>query len=121
VCDEAVIMHRGQVRFVGTVAELRKTRGRDEELAVEVKAGAAELASALGAAGARCDVTSPVALTVTLPEGAGNDLVFRTARTAGLQVRSLEVRRESLEAAFLRVVGSDVEVAGAAPEPGAAP
>jgi ABC-2 type transport system ATP-binding protein len=117
VCDEAVIMHRGTVRFVGSVVELRKSRGRDEELAVEVKAGAAELASALGAAGATCEVTSPIALTVALPRGAGTELVFRTAQTAGLQVRHLEVRRESLEAAFLRVVGTDVEVAGSSSPP----
>jgi len=111
VCDEAVIMHRGAVRFVGTVEELRRTRGRDGEFTVEVKAEPAKLADALGAAGATCEVTSALALTVSLPRGAGTELVFRVAREAGLQVRQLEVRRESLEAAFLRVVGTDVEVA----------
>src|SRR4029079_15117015 len=95
VCDEAVIMHRGTVRFVGTVTELRKTRGRDEELSVEVKADAEAMAAALRGAGATCAANSPVALTVTLPKGAGNELVSKTARTAGLQVRQLEVRRES--------------------------
>jgi ABC-2 type transport system ATP-binding protein len=111
VCDQAVIMHRGAVRFVGSIAELRKTRGRDGEFAIEVKDRAAELATALGAAGATCEVTSPVALTASLPQGATTELVFRVARDAGLQVRHLEVRRESLEAAFLRVVGAEVEVA----------
>ena len=111
VCDQAVIMHRGTVRFVGSIAELRKTRGRDGEFAVEVKDRAAAFATALGAAGATCEVTSPVALTVSLPHGATTELVFRVARDAGMQVRHLEVRRESLEAAFLRVVGAEVEVA----------
>ena len=111
VCDHAVIMHRGGVRFVGTIDELRGARGRDSELFVEVKADAAGLADALTAAGASCRVTSPVALQVDLPASATTLLVFQVARAAGLQVRELGVRRESVEAAFLRVIGD------AAPEP----
>ncbi|MGH2900442.1 MAG: hypothetical protein ACRDMZ_17335, partial [Solirubrobacteraceae bacterium] len=34
-------------------------------------------------------------------------LVFATARAAGLQIRTLGVRRESVEAAFLRVLGGE--------------
>jgi ABC-2 type transport system ATP-binding protein len=105
VCDHAVIMHQGRVRFVGTIDELRGTRGRDSELYVEVKADAAKLGEALTAAGATCRVTSPVAIEVDLPASATTDLVFRRARDAGLQVRELGVRRESVEAAFLRVIG----------------
>src|ERR1041384_1641149 len=44
VCDHAMIMHRGRVRFSGTVAELHGVRGRDTELHVAVKADAARLA-----------------------------------------------------------------------------
>jgi ABC-2 type transport system ATP-binding protein len=105
VCDHAVIMHQGRVRFVGSIDELRGARGRDTELAIEVKADAARLADALTAAGATCKVTSPVALAVDLPAAATVDLVFATARTEGLQVRGIEVRRESVENAFLRVLG----------------
>jgi ABC-2 type transport system ATP-binding protein len=106
ICDHAVIMHRGAVRFVGTIDELRGARGRDSELLVAVKADAARLAEALTtAAGATCVVTSPIALQVDLPPHATSQLVFETARAAGLQVRELGVRRESIEAAFLRVLG----------------
>jgi len=105
VCDHAVIMHKGRVRFVGSIDELRGARGRDSELAVQVKADAARLAEALTAARATCTVESPVALTVNLPPDATTELVFRIARDAGLQVRSLGVRRETVEAAFLRVIG----------------
>ncbi len=105
VCDHAVIMHHGRVRFVGSIDELRGARGRDSELAVEVKADAAKLAEVLATAGAKCKVTSPVALAVDLPADATSTLVFAKAHEAGLQVRSLEVRRESVEAAFLRVIG----------------
>ncbi len=105
ICDHAVIMHRGTVRFVGTVDQLRGARGRDSELFVEVKAEAATLAAALIAAGATCRVTSPVALQVDLPAHATSQLIFRAAQAAGLQIRELGVRRESVEAGFLRVLG----------------
>ena len=107
VCDRAVIMHRGAVRFAGTIDELRGARGRDSELFVSVKADAARLAEALTAAGATCTVSSPIALQVDLPASATSQLVFATARAHGLQIRELGVRRESVEAAFLRVLGDD--------------
>jgi hypothetical protein len=98
-------MHRGGVRFAGTIDELRGARGRDSELYVVVKADAPRLGDALTAAGATCRVTSPLALQVDLPPDATSQLVFSTAHAAGLQVRELGVRRDSIEAAFLRVLG----------------
>jgi ABC-2 type transport system ATP-binding protein len=105
ICDHAVIMHQGAVRFVGSIDELRGARGRDTDLTVEVKADADKLAASLTEAGATCKVASRVQLTVDLPGNASSELVFRRAREAGVQVRGLEVRRESVEAAFLRVIG----------------
>jgi len=105
VCDHAVIMHHGRLRFVGSIDELRGARGRDTELLIEVKADAVALAEVLTAAGATCELVSPVTLAVSLPESATNELVFRRAREAGLQIRGINVRRESVEAAFLRVIG----------------
>ena len=107
VCDHAVIMHRGRLRFAGTIDELRGARGRDAELAIEVKAGAAQLAERLAAAGATAAASSDIALAVTLPPDATSSLVFAEARTAGTQIRGLGVRRESLETAFLRVIGEE--------------
>ena len=105
VCDHAVIMHQGRVRFVGSIDELRGARGRDTEILVEVKADAARLGEVLTEAGATCTVVSPVTLSVSLPVNATNELVFRRANAAGLQIRGLGVRRETVEAAFLRVIG----------------
>jgi ABC-2 type transport system ATP-binding protein len=105
VCDSAVIMHQGRVRFVGTIEALRGARGLDTNILVEVKAEAAKLAEVLTAAGATCKVKSPVAVEVDLPPQTTSELVFRTAKQAGLQVRGIDVRRESVEAAFLRVIG----------------
>ena len=105
VCDSAVIMHQGRVRFVGSIDDLRGKRGH-AELLVEVKAEPARLAEALGAAGATCEIVSPVSLSVRLPEAASTEIVFRLAREQGLQVRGLGARLESVEAAFLRVIGA---------------
>ncbi|MEO8552551.1 MAG: ABC transporter ATP-binding protein [Kofleriaceae bacterium] len=105
ICDHAVIMHHGAVKFVGTIDELRGARGDDTALTVTVKADAQKLADALSAAGATCSVTSQILLSVDLPAHATTELVFRTARDVAIQVRGIEVRRDSVEAAFLRVIG----------------
>jgi len=105
VCDHAVIMRAGQIRFVGTIDELRGVRGDERGLAVEVKAEADKLAAALAAAGASCTVTSPIKLDVDLPANATTELVFARARAEGLQIRGIEVRRETVETAFLRILG----------------
>ena len=107
ICDHAVIMHKGAVKFVGTIDELRGARGDDTALTVTVKEDAQKLADALAAAGATCSVTSLIQLSVDLPAHATTELVFRTARDATVQVRGIEVRRDSVEAAFLRVIGED--------------
>src|SRR4029079_14756839 len=44
---------------------------------------------------------------VALPASAPSHLVVAPARAAGLQIRTLGVRRESVEAAFLRVLGGE--------------
>ncbi|MBX3158605.1 MAG: ABC transporter ATP-binding protein [Deltaproteobacteria bacterium] len=111
VCDRAMIMHQGRLRFAGTMDELRSTRGRDTELVVDVKADADKLAAALGELGARCEVVSPLQLRVELPADATSITVFQRARDAGVQVRGLGVRRETIEAAFLRVIGDPAPVA----------
>ena len=113
VCDSAVIMHQGRVRFVGTIEALRGARGLDSSITVEVKADAAKMAEVLGTAGATCRVKSPVQIEVDLPAQATSELVFRTAKQAGLQVRGIEVRRESVETAFLRVIGEEAGQSGA--------
>jgi len=107
VCDKAMIMHKGALRFVGTIDELRGVRGHVGELNVYVKTDAEKLAEALRGAGASCYVHSPVVLAVDLPPTASARTVFERAKQAGVQVRGVEVRRESVEAGFLRVLGEE--------------
>jgi ABC-2 type transport system ATP-binding protein len=114
VCDHAVILHRGRLRFCGAIDGMRAGQGSGRVVEVEVKAGGDALAAALERAGCQVAVQSVVHLTVTLPSAesaAGPEsaestrFLFARARDAGVQIRRLEAQRESLEAAFLRTVG----------------
>lgn len=116
VCDHAVIMHRGTMRFSGSIDELRRSRG-DGEYVVEVKEEPERLVAALRAAGATSDVTSPLTASLILPSGADTRLAFHAARSTGSQIRRLEVKRDSLEAAFLRVIGEAQSVPPGQPVP----
>jgi ABC-2 type transport system ATP-binding protein len=115
VCDQAVIMHNGTMRFSGSIEELRRNRSEEDEYIVEVKEHAERLVAELRAAGATSEVTSPLTASLILPDGAKTRLAFEAARRAGSQIRRIEIRRDSLETAFLRVIGE----AAAAPPPSA--
>ena len=109
VCDHAVIMDKGRVRFTGTLEELRAREAAVvHELAIEVRGDAAKLAEALGVAGATCVVISPIALHADLDTRPGDadatTRIFATARACGVQIRGIAARRETVEAAVLRVL-----------------
>ena len=104
VCDTAVIMHQGTVRFAGTIEQLRERSRSDRDLLIEVRADAARLGEVLVGRGAKVEVTSPVAVRASLPAGLSLRGVLELARAAGLQVRTIEPHRESMEQAFLRVI-----------------
>ena len=100
------------VHWVRSRREVGALRSAREAACVEVTfALAGELRAgrtareALEAAGATVTRMTAVQLHVDLPASARNRIVFECAREVGVQVRALEVRRESLEAAFLRVIG----------------
>jgi ABC-2 type transport system ATP-binding protein len=109
ICDQVVIMHRGEIRFSGSIEDLRRGGPVAEAAAhvydVEIKAGEEEFAAALARAGCAVDKKPPRRLVVRLPDGADSTLIFREARAAGAQIRHLEPNQASLEEAFLRVVG----------------
>jgi ABC-2 type transport system ATP-binding protein len=104
VCDQVVIMHQGQIRFSGDIAALRQGVGGNYR--VEVKEHADKLAAALAAAGIAATVVSPVVVSAPLGDAADGAIVFRAAREASVQVRGFELEKESMEAAFLRVIGA---------------
>jgi len=104
VCDTAIIMHQGQVRFAGTTEVLRASAVASRDYVVEVRDSVTTLYDALTAAGAAARAFSPVALTVTLPDTMTPQQVLVLARSVGVQIRTFEPHRESMEQAFLRVV-----------------
>jgi ABC-2 type transport system ATP-binding protein len=105
VCDTALIMHKGQVRFTGTIDELRATSGSGRDVVIEVRDQADELAAALRSRGAEVQETTKLAMIVSLPGDLDSRGVLELARKAGIQLRTIEPHRASMEQAFLRVVG----------------
>jgi ABC-2 type transport system ATP-binding protein len=110
LCDSVVIMHQGTIRFSGKIEELRATGATGRGYVVEVKEHADQLAAALDKRGATAKQKSPVALMVELAAGMTPRDVLGVAREAGLQVRGIEVEQESMEQAFLRVIGAEPPV-----------
>jgi ABC-2 type transport system ATP-binding protein len=106
VCDTTLIMHKGVVRFAGTIEELRARGVSGDDVVVEVKDGADRLCDALIAAGLAAETTSPVGLKVTLAGGASPRQVLAVARQVGVQLRTIEPHRESMEQAFLRIIAT---------------
>ncbi|MBK8942686.1 MAG: ABC transporter ATP-binding protein [Polyangiaceae bacterium] len=103
LCDHVVVMQQGRIVFSGTIAELRGTESLRYE--VRVKAGGERLAARLEERG--CTVERiPDGLVVTLPEGAGTELLLKEAIAAEVQVRHLAPRRIALEDAFLEALKS---------------
>jgi ABC-2 type transport system ATP-binding protein len=109
ICDQVVIMHRGNIRFSGTIEELRRGGPVAEAASriydVEIKAGEDEFAGALARAGCAVERKPPRRLVVRLPDGADSTLLFQEARASGAQIRHLEPNQASLEEAFMRVIG----------------
>jgi ABC-2 type transport system ATP-binding protein len=101
ICDHAVIMHAGRIKFTGSVDELRRTTGA---LAIEVAVDADRAADALSSRGATCRVVSPTRLAIQLPAGSTTSWLFDVAHEVDVHIRGLDIERETIETAFLRVI-----------------
>jgi ABC-2 type transport system ATP-binding protein len=105
VCDHVMVLGRGRLLAEGSIAEL--TRSPRHLIELRVKGDQDAFADRL--AGAGCQVQSrDEGLLVELPNGDGAALVWRLARDAGEQVRSLRPRRSTLEEVFLKAVSEAV-------------
>ncbi len=104
VCDRVIVMHLGQLRFAGTIDELR---GADARTEVRVKEGEERLAARLAEAGIKAERLSE-GLAVELGEDDA-PRIFALAAEAGVQVRHLAPMRATLEEAFLRTVNDRAE------------
>ncbi len=106
LCDHVVIMHQGQLRFAGGIEELRASGATAKEFTVEVKSGGGWLAEELGKRGAQVRFLSAEVLSVGLGDTLKPRDVLAAARDRNVQIRGIEVARESMEQAFLRVIGA---------------
>lgn len=110
ICDRVIIMQHGRLRFTGTIEELRTSgTGADESIVeVEMRDPTESFAAHLESAGCQVEARPGQRLIVTMPPGEDSGYLLRQARDAGAQLRHLEVRLETLEEAFMRVVGEDL-------------
>jgi ABC-2 type transport system ATP-binding protein len=98
--DRVVIIDRGRLRYAGTLAELGSG-------AVSVRTGQlARLRDALASRGYQVSVTGTSSLEV---RGATADQIGQLAADERIALSELSADRASLEAAFLRLTGSDEE------------
>ena len=104
VCDNVVVVSEGRVAAAGTIAEL--TGPRRAAYDVRLKGDASAFLTDLKDMG--CDWREvEEGYRLFMAEGQGPELVFRTARECGVQVRHLRPGAETLEDVFLRVLGHE--------------
>ena len=107
VCDSAVVLERGKVVAQGNIQEL--TSGGERQFRLRVDSapgqvdGAAKVLAALQA-GWRAEALGDGRYAVWLPEVHDTTSVFAAVRKVGATVRSLQLRRRSLEDVFLHAV-----------------
>jgi len=106
VCDNVIVFNQGKVAARGPIAALTGPRRSVYDL--RLKGDAAGFLTDLKDLG--CEWReSEDGYRVFLTDGAGPELLFKTARESGVQVRYLRPGAESLEDVFLRALGHEVE------------
>ena len=112
VCDSAVVLERGKVVAQGNIQEL--TSGGERELRLRINPvpgqsdSAARVLEALQASW-RADALGDGRFAVWLPEDQCTSSVFAAVRKTSATVRSMQLKRRSLEDVFLTAVrGSGV-------------
>jgi ABC-2 type transport system ATP-binding protein len=105
VCDEVVVMNRGQVVMRGPITTLKGPSGRMFE--VRIKGDRAAFVERLRRHSFECRETEGDLLRVILPSEAGAGQVFALAASVGAQVRHLKPSLPTLEDVFARAVGED--------------
>ncbi len=106
VCENVIVFNLGKVAATGAIADLTGTRRSVFE--VRVKGDEAAFLTDLKDAG--CEwVEGEDSYRIFLTDGQGPELIFRTARESGVQVRHLRPGAESLEDVFLKALGHEVQ------------
>jgi len=106
VCENVIVFNQGRVAASGRIADL--TGPRRAVYDVRVKGDATAFLTDLKDHGCEWREGED-GYRVTMSDGAGPELIFRTAREAGVQVRFLRPGAETLEDVFLRALGHEAE------------
>jgi ABC-2 type transport system ATP-binding protein len=105
-CENVIVFNQGKLAASGTIAEL--TGARRSVFDVRVKGDVLGFLTDLKDAG--CDWREAEdGHRVFLADSQGPELIFKTARACGVQVRYLRPGAESLEDVFLRALGHEVQ------------
>ena len=113
VCDHVAILSRGELRFQGRISEL--TPSMTGNLLIEIAGGEGEIRALL----ADHKVISwqrrhdGMGAVVPLADDSQADALVDHIRGHGFSIRKLDWRRQTLEDAFLELVGSDNPIAEA--------
>ncbi|HLZ71495.1 MAG TPA: ABC transporter ATP-binding protein [Dehalococcoidia bacterium] len=106
LCDRIAIMHAGRIVAMDSPANLLAALGA-EVLEVDAAGAAAAVREALSAGGIPTENALAIGtlLTIPLQEGQG-DVAVRCLRDAALPLRSIAVRRPTLDDVYLRHTGA---------------
>jgi ABC-2 type transport system ATP-binding protein len=107
LCERIAIMHRGQIVALDTPAKLLANLG--EEM-LEVEGGTARVIKTLAENTIPTENAFEIGSTVTVPfrNGSG-DRAVRALRDAQLPIRSISVRRPTLDDVYLRLTGDSLK------------
>ncbi|MEM7159413.1 MAG: ABC transporter ATP-binding protein [Myxococcota bacterium] len=104
-CDACIIMDRGQVRYAGTLEQLRARMG-DDDYEIRGSDDLRPLAGTLTQAGHGVSPgAQPDALRVRLAPGHGPEAIWAAAAAVGVSLWQVQPRGQRLEDAFMAAVG----------------
>ncbi len=103
VCEDVIVMNRGQVVMHGPIDALKKPAGHIFE--VRVKGDTEAFVERLRMQAFECRETDADVLRVLMPSGAGAEQLFASAAHVGAQVRHLKQSVPTLEDVFAQAMG----------------
>ena len=109
LCDRIAVMHEGRIIAEGAPAELLAAFG-EQVLDVEASGQPAAVTAALRTAGVPVDDALEIGSTLTIPLANGmGDAAARTLRGANGIVRSVSLRKPTLDDVYLRLTGARLD------------
>jgi ABC-2 type transport system ATP-binding protein len=110
LCDQVVLLARGQKAFEGTVAQARATTRRFLELEGEIDPAAAAKLPGVTGVEVVSDYDGLRVLKAALGQGGQGQEALKAAFLGGLDVRRFELREPSLHDAFISLTGDHPDI-----------